>query len=197
MEKKNFDNEHRLYHIDNTGNLSTDYITVNSAQILEELSKTPVKTIGGFSINSYTSSEKNDIFNVFKFAADNTSVEWVVHRNNNSYTIGTAHDSYSSGGWPDYMETTPQASVHSHPGIRSAIGEELFSMGNDNGNVVYGSDWNRVIRDVNSNGTQMRKNYVYFPISSRLYHVGYHGPSYIRNINNYKKFYVGALIYNK
>lgn len=195
--KKNFDNEHRLYHIDNTGNLSTDYITVNSVQILEELSKTPVKTIGGFSINSYTSSEKNDIFNVFKFAADNTSVEWVVHRNNNSYTIGTAHDSYSSGGWPDYMETTPQASVHSHPGIRSAIGEELFSMGNDNGNVVYGSDWNRVIRDVNSNGTQMRKNYVYFPISSRLYHVGYHGPSYIRNINNYKKFYVGALIYNK
>ena len=141
------------------------------------------------------SSRKNidDIFNVFKFASDNSDVEWVVHRNDVSYTIGTQHDSNTSGSWLDYGLVKPQVSVHSHPGIATDILSEQISMGYGDGFVQKGNDWENVLNDVNRNGDKARLNYVYFPNSSRLYFVGYYNAIYIRNINKYKRFYFGTL----
>lgn len=130
---------------------------------------------------------------VFKFASDNSDVEWVVHRNDDTYTIGTKHDANTSGSWGDYGLDKPQVSMHSHPGVNSSKSQELDSMGYHDGVPGIG-DWTGVITDVRANGKQTRMNYVYFPNSTRLYHVEYYGPRFIREINNdYKRFYFGTL----
>ncbi len=174
--------EHRLYATDKDGELTEDYITVKDRRFLDELSKAQSnKEVSKTS----TDDTVDDIFNIFKFAADNTSVEWVIHKNGNSYTLGTIHDSDNAGGWEDYGLEKPDASVHSHPGINTSLGDELYSMG---------SDYDNVVLDVKKNGRQTRMNYVYFPATTRLYHVGRYGVQYIRDINNnYKRFYFGTL----
>ena len=178
---------HRLYSMTSDGYRSQDYITVRDRSILDALSN-------GADISSFSSRENvDDIFNVFKFASDNSDVEWVVHRNDDTYTIGTKHDDGSAGGWKTYGLDKPQVSVHSHPGIATDMISEQISMGYGEGFVQKGNDWENVLNDVNRNGAKARLNYVYFPNSSRLYFVGYYNATYIRNINNYKKFYFGTL----
>ena len=60
-----------LYYKDNDGNLTDRHIVVGNENILKALGVTN----GSFS--SFTSKTGiNDIFKVFKFASDNTDVEW-------------------------------------------------------------------------------------------------------------------------
>ena len=182
--------DHRLYYMNNDGLLSDDYVSVSDRSILDDLTKTEAKVDGGAKVSSHTSKTGiNDIFKVFKFASDKTKVEWAVHRNGDTYTIGTKHDSYSASSWEDYTNGKPNATVHSHPGID--IGNEISSMGY--GTNYYNTDQRNVIDDVEQNGRITRKSYVYFPNSSRLYYVGYYNASFIRPIRSYKSFYFGTL----
>ena len=182
--------DHRLYYMNNDGLLSDDYVSVSDRSILDDLTKTEAKVDGGAKVSSHTSkSGINDIFKVFKFASDKTKVEWAVHRNGDTYTIGTGHNSYSASSWEDYAKNKPNATVHSHPGID--IGNEISSMGY--GTNYYNTDQRNVIDDVEQNGRITRKSYVYFPNSSRLYYVGYYNVSFIRPIRSYKSFYFGTL----
>ena len=182
--------DHRLYYMNNDGLLSDDYVSVSDRSILDDLTKTEAKVYGGAKVSSHTSkSGINDIFKVFKFASDKTKVEWAVHRNGDTYTIGTGHNSYSASSWEDYAKNKPNATVHSHPGID--IGNEISSMGY--GTNYYNTDQRNVIDDVEQNGRITRKSYVYFPNSSRLYYVGYYNASFIRPIRSYKSFYFGTL----
>ena len=182
--------DHRLYYVNNDGLLSDDYVSVSDRSILDDLTKTEAKVYGGAKVSSHTSkSGINDIFKVFKFASDKTKVEWAVHRNGDTYTIGTGHNSYSASSWEDYAKNKPNATVHSHPGID--IGNEISSMGY--GTNYYNTDQRNVIDDVEQNGRITRKSYVYFPNSSRLYYVGYYNASFIRPIRSYKSFYFGTL----
>ena len=182
--------DHRLYYMNNDGLLSDDYVSVSDRSILDDLTKTEAKVDGGKEVSSHTSKTGiNDIFKVFKFASDKTKVEWAVHRNGDTYTIGTGHNSYSASSWEDYTKDKPNATVHSHPGID--IGNEISSMGY--GTNYYNTDQRNVIDDVEQNGRITRKSYVYFPNSSRLYYVGYYNASFIRPIRSYKSFYFGTL----
>ena len=182
--------DHRLYYVNNNGVWSDDYVSVSDRSILDDLTKTEAKVDGGAKVGSHTSkSGINDIFKVFKFASDKTKVEWAVHRNGDTYTIGTGHNSYSASSWEDYAKNKPNATVHSHPGID--IGNEISSMGY--GTNYYNTDQRNVIDDVEQNGRITRKSYVYFPNSSRLYYVGYYNASFIRPIRSYKSFYFGTL----
>ena len=182
--------DHRLYYMNNDGLLSDDYVSVSGRSILDDLTKTEAKVDGGAKVSSHTSKTGiNDIFKVFKFASDKTKVEWAVHRNGDTYTIGTGHNSYSASSWEDYAKNKPNATVHSHPGID--IGNEISSMGY--GTNYYNTDQRNVIDDVEQNGRITRKSYVYFPNSSRLYYVGYYNASFIRPIRSYKSFYFGTL----
>ena len=182
---------HRLYSMTSDGYRSQDYITVRDRAILDALSE-------GTDISSF-SSRKNidDIFNVFKFASDNSDVEWVVHRNDVSYTIGTQHDSNTSGSWGDYGLSKPQVSVHSHPDVQPD--EELFSMGfvlesPTSARAIIDKDWYNARNDILQNSSSARMSYVYFPYSSNLYYVGYNRPMFIRKIQrDYKRFYFGVL----
>ena len=156
--------------------------------------KGTVEKSQGTGVKSYvTSDHANAIYKTFKFLADNTGVEWVVHRNGDQYTLGTLHLSRTCGNWTDYGLEKPNASVHSHPDEPTSMNKELSSMGKESGKSPDG-DWENVINDVNSNYRITRMNYVYFPNSSRLYFVGYYGPQYVRTINkSYKQFYFGTL----
>ena len=182
--------DHRLYYVNNDGVLSDDYVSVSDRSILDDLTKTEAKVDGGAKVSSHTSKTGiNDMFKVFKFASDKTKVEWAVHRNGDTYTIGTGHDSDNASSWEDYSKDKPNATVHSHPGVD--IDDEISSMGY--GTYHYPSDQKNVIKDVKQNGRITRKSYVYFPNSSRLYYVGYYNASFIRPISSYKSFYFGTL----
>ena len=184
--------DHRLYYMNNDGLLSDDYVSVSDRSILDDLTKTEAKVDGGAKVSSHTSkSGINDIFKVFKFASDKTKVEWAVHRNGDTYTIGTGHNSYSASSWEDYTKDKPNATVHSHPGIKAAVDEETFSMGY--GAPYRDTDWNNVRIDVKQAREKARKSYVYFPNSGRLYNVGYHNAIYIKDIKNYRGFYFGTI----
>ncbi len=184
--------DHRLYYMNNDGLLSDDYVSVSDRSILDDLTKTEAKVDGGAKVSSHTSKTGiNDIFKVFKFASDKTKVEWAVHRNGDTYTIGTGHNSYSASSWEDYTNGKPNATVHSHPGIKAAVDEETFSMGY--GAPYRDTDWNNVRIDVKQAREKARKSYVYFPNSGRLYNVGYHNAIYIKDIKNYRGFYFGTI----
>ena len=184
--------DHRLYYMNNDGLLSDDYVSVSDRSILDDLTKTEAKVNGGAKVSSHTSKTGiNDIFKVFKFASDKTKVEWAVHHNGDTYTIGTGHNSYSASSWEDYTNGKPNATVHSHPGIKAAVDEETFSMGY--GAPYRDTDWNNVRIDVKQAREKARKSYVYFPNSGRLYNVGYHNAIYIKDIKNYRGFYFGTI----
>ena len=96
--------DHRLYYVNNNGVWSDDYVSVSDRSILDDLTKTEAKVDGGAKASSHTSKTGiNDIFKVFKFASDKTKVEWAVHRNGDTYTIGTKHDSSNASSWKDNL----------------------------------------------------------------------------------------------
>ena len=96
--------DHRLYYVNNNGVWSDDYVSVSDRSILDDLTKTEAKVYGGAKVSSHTSKTGiNDIFKVFKFASDKTKVEWAVHRNGDTYTIGTKHDSSNASSWKDNL----------------------------------------------------------------------------------------------
>ena len=174
------DDIEKVYFINSQGNLSTDYITVNSRDMIEAF-------VGNDSEFSMFTTENgiNDIFKLFKFFSDNTDVEWVVHRNGDSYTLGTKHNPDNSGGWVDYGLDKPDASVHSHPGIPATKNDEEVSMGlyregPNKARAIIGNDWYNVRQDIDKNGKAARKSYVYFPISKNYYIITYNGPQLIK-----------------
>ena len=183
---------HCLYYVDNDGNLSEDYVTVSDRSILDDLTKTEVKTDGGTEVSSHSSKTGiNDMFKVFKFASDNTKVEWAIHRNGDSYTIGTGHKTDNAASWEDYVGAMPNATVHSHPGTWQDMADEINSMGY--GSAFYNTDQTHAKQEIDKYGSKARINYVYFPVSRRLYKVGYYNASFIRNIKNHNGFYFGTL----
>ena len=183
---------HCLYYVDNDGNLSEDYVTVSDRSILDDLTKTEVKTDGGTEVSSHSSKTGiNDMFKVFKFASDNTKVEWAIHRNGDTYTIGTGHKTDNAASWEDYVGAMPNATVHSHPGTWQDMADEINSMGY--GSAFYNTDKTHAKQEIDKYGSKARINYVYFPVSRRLYKVGYYNASFIRNIKNHKGFYFGTL----
>ena len=98
--------DHRLYYVNNDDVLSDNYVSVSDRCILDDLTKTEAKVDGGAKVSSHTSKTGiNDIFKVFKFASDKTKVEWAVHRNGDTYTIGTKHDSSNASSWKINDET--------------------------------------------------------------------------------------------
>ena len=69
-------------------------------------------------VSSATSANLKEVAGLFKFLADNTSVEWVIHDVGSDYTLGTIHENGSAGSWMDYgIVKKPERSLHSQVGI--------------------------------------------------------------------------------
>ncbi|HYX08900.1 MAG TPA: RHS repeat-associated core domain-containing protein, partial [Bacteroidales bacterium] len=167
-------------------------LRVDNTQILTDLSTTNDK---GLSISKdHTTGSINDVFKVFKFASDNTNVEWALARySNTKYAIWTNKDQgnavYQSVNSAKTVGlSNVNASLHSHPDI--LLQHERSSMGAAIGGGYYpGSDWGNKIA-----GSRPYYMAVYFPDSKNIYSISKYKISFIRNIgNDYKRFYYGAL----
>lgn len=133
-----------------------------------------INETNGKEIYATTSSSVDDIFKLFKFLADHSSSEWVIHKKGNRYVLGSLHD-------------------YSHPDVNPSIIDELESMGywiNLDGTLFAGGDYRNVVT-----GRDYRLfNYVYFPKSTRVYNVEKQKPRFIRTIGtDYRRFYFGTL----
>ena len=194
VEWKESADRHYLYYINSNGQLSDDFVEVSSEDVLNNLEVPGSPFYSRASgrdtfLNSTSSTSADDIFKLFKFAADHTNVEWVVHRNGNVYTLGTAHLSSSSANYEEYRLLFPDASIHSHPHVEDNFNSEKESLGYPMKRYDFPmGDYLKVKRKESP-----RFNYVYFPVSKRLYNVEIKGPIFIRNISSYKDFYFGTL----
>jgi len=161
---------------------------VNNTSILPALEGKGTVIAKGLSTGSI-----NDVFSIFKFASDNSKIEWALARyDNNKYAIWTNHD---KGNAINQSVSTPKAiglsninaSLHSHPDIlpqheRSSLGEAV-------GGFYSRSDWGNKIA-----GNRPYDMSVYFPHTGNIYNISEHQISYIRNVgNDYKRFYYGTL----
>ena len=164
-------------------------IIINNTGILPSVEGPRQVIAKGFSTGSI-----NDVFNVFKFAADNSNVEWALARySNDKFAIWTDHD---PGNGINQTVSNPEsvglsnvnASLNSHPG--QLLQHERSSMGvGRKGGYYPTSDWGQKI-------TGLRPYYsaVYFPNTKNLYSISKYEISYIRNIgNDFKRFYYGTL----
>ena len=184
--------ENRLYVV-RGGERSSSFITISDESIFYDL-QMPKETNNeatGMIINSSTRNEKQELFKVFKYVADNTDVEWVIHHSDKGYTLGTIHNNKSSGSYSDYGLMNVDISLHSHPGGKyQNTKEAIESMGYDYPTytgALYKSDWYNVINDYNENGRITRQNLVYFPITGSVYKVGLHRPLFQKNVSSFKQ----------
>ncbi len=140
---------------------------VEDRTLLPSLAATGLSKNDNGNYSSLTSSNnRTAMTSLFKFMADNTEVEWVIHKVDNNYTLGTIHRTSSSGSYEDYGIRYPNASIHSHP--NTDLSEELYSMGyrsNQVGDVQRFNNESQLYRN------QTRRNYVYFPESKNVYQV--------------------------
>ena len=154
--------DNRIYATDSDGNQSTDYLEISNADI-------------------------DDLFKIFLFAANNTDVEWALHRGqDNNYLLGTSHDKDSVDDYTvlagDDNAPLPISSVHSHPNTL-----DVLTMGYHNDTYYRSDQWK-----VNTNQASLY-NYVYFPKSTSLYLAGEYNPIYIKHIRSYNNYYFGTL----
>ena len=172
----------RLYSNYQAGRDENDYIQVLDNSILQNLVYAPKQK--DKNVYKSQSDNANDIFSVFKYVADHSDKEWVVHRNGDTYTIGTKLDTDSASSYQDFGISKPDASIHSHPD--TPISEEAYSMG-------YGANqYYTDLRKVES-GQSPRYNYVYFPESHNVFLVNPSYPVFIRKVTSVKSFYWGTL----
>ncbi len=180
--KKTNDNFDRIYNDDKSKNIKIQ------KGIAEQMTN-PAKTGEGNNGKKYHSSTgefnkfENDYFKLFKFAADNTPIEFSLNifkdKGKNLMTLATYNDSGEAPGWGNQGISISNVVMqyHSHPGIRTDIGVEKYSMGvgYSLGNSDYGHAYN---------GKWVQPEYVYFPNSKRLWRFNKEGVGFIKNINN-------------
>jgi hypothetical protein len=103
------------YQTDKEGNKKLAAIDVNDQKLLPQLAKNPESKS-----HNATTSNGTDAFNVFKFAADNSNVEWSLsgfkEGGKRKYFINTEQsDAQADIGYPDYFEEKNILfNVHSH-----------------------------------------------------------------------------------
>ena len=136
---------------------------------------------------------------VFKSMADNTNVEWIIHRySDNNYALGTEHHisvspesiNLSKGR---YRDKDVIALLHSHPMTGrinpTSLEEQVSSMGYCDKTLGYrlGDAKNKL------NSLSHVSYYTYFPLTKQLWSVGRYRPAFIRNIKSFSDFFFGTI----
>ena len=190
--KKTNDDHDVLYAVDKKGNKKdtngdstvseSDGAKVDDKSILPELAKTTT-TGDGDALSKVTRGAEgaSDIANIFKYAADNTNVEWEMVSSLNSsfsldFKVGTLHNTDYAPSFSDLKidENSVINRIHSHPGI--ALGKEMSSMGQVHDGMAYG-DYSIVYQGYKANKNKEPYSYnVYFPNSKNLYGITSKGP---------------------
>jgi RHS repeat-associated protein len=175
---------HVLYALDDKGKRTDNSINVTDRNILDQLTKSKEMkmTYSDGYVEKVDSREartdKNgadEMISIFMFMADNTNVEWNFSHakvdGEEKYGIRTL--GYSEETRSPFKGNDLITSLHSHPDIPNNVKEEQSSMRIDRGN----------------SNSRNYNQYVYFPISTRLYNVKNGKSAYVRHINrNPKRF---------
>ena len=94
---------------------------LSSENSVKSAMSTGQDTVEEITINTAETSSQNDAFSVFKFASDNSNVEWSLHKSmgangNTGYTLGTYHLNDLSPGFDNLGGTRSWlGGIHSHP----------------------------------------------------------------------------------
>ena len=136
---------------------------------------------------------------VFKSMADNTNVEWIMHRySDDNYALGTKHHTTESPNSNDlskgrYHDNDVIALIHSHPMTGrinpTSLDEQVSSMGYCDKTLGYrlGDAKNKL------NSLSHASYYTYFPLTKQLWSVGRYRPAFIRNIKSFSDFFFGTI----
>lgn len=139
-------NPDRLFKLNSDGSVNKDVapITVNDKELLPQLTPESAKVVtmanGEDSTKDVSTNiaitdakNKSDAFNVFRFMADNTSVEWSLGKISyqglgTNYQLGTFHMDDLSPGVRNSEIGTVLGLIHSHPSPKSVAqkNESLF-----------------------------------------------------------------------
>ncbi len=149
--------------------LSIDKADVQTWEIGTEIDPPTEKV--NVNITHTDGSKQDDAFNVFKFVADNSNVEWSLHKfglsdGSSRYQLGTYHKDDLSPGFDTQNGGDWLGAIHSHPNIKNTFSARL--------NSLYGD---------RSVGSSYLKKYgrnlpylIYFPSSGKV--------SKIKSLNN-------------
>ncbi len=191
-----------LYGVDENGNVDKrNGVTLSDTSIMSTLLEKQTKKKGAKKpenngVISSISTNAVAVMTAFKFLADNTTIEWAVHKSDKGeYAIGTRHHKNDSGyPFSDYGLEKVVATVHSHPGNQYKNRKEAIeSMGYWNNGIIPPSDYGDFKLDYNEDGKIDRINHVYFPATHDLYRVTNYSPTYIKRINTPKNLLFGPL----
>ena len=191
--------QHTLYAVNSKGERTGNSLTLKNRQIFDDLASSGKSSNY---LNSHAVGGENtqdDMLNVFKFAADNSTVEWRVDRfrddGHSSFAVGTVHQTNDSPTAENlgHKSSSVIAFIHSHP--NAELDGELWSMGfrsQVNGEIHYGRGSDYDLRSYYSDYNCLY--YTYFPKSGNLYSVRSHKkPAYIRNVTDYRQLMFGTI----
>ena len=174
-----------LYAVDNEGNkkdtdgqegvTEADGQKVEDKTILPELSKVENVSDKKQYSEATTTASGTDALAVFKFAADNSNVEWGLTKftdgGDTKYSISTYHnEDFAPGlGQLGINEKSVISRWHTHPGIlpqheRSSMGEGIYASPGK-------SDLTKAIERYNKNSKTYYPMNVYFPTTGNFYYV--------------------------
>lgn len=177
----------KIVDTNNDGKLDDkDGLTVKSKGILGQLTAirkgSEKNTKGGYysAIGEQSIQHEEDFQNIFKYVSDNTKAEFSLtffkDRGKDWIQLSSFHDGYSTPSPYSLGIKDPNKNVsrhyHSHPDIGPSKAYEHRSMGGD--------------YELSKRQGSTYPNYVYFPISSRLYRVTQESIELIKEINSSK-----------
>ena len=175
--------KHQLFALDKNGKRTGEYTTLKSENILAQLTKGKKTILRGFDGEVCEEGSRrealvgrkdvDDLLNVFKFVADNSTVEWEFEyaKENGKSQYSLVTDGFS-GQVTSHFGSKAITSIHSHPNEPNNYQSELNSLYGDRGYLSLYSKTNM---------------YVYMPKSTRLFYLNKN--AYIRHINNdYRRF---------
>jgi len=152
-------------------------------------------------VRQASSGSASEIYEAFKFLADNSSTEWGAFRDDNdNYHLVTKYNENASPSPESLGYNNIKAAVHSHPGV-SGFQNELESFGLVNPVLINskGAYRSRLVINPSDYYSQISgklgtPRYLYFPNSKNVFHVSSNGVSYIRNIgSDYSRLFFGTL----
>ena len=139
--RKTNDKTDKLIALDTEGNETDKSIEVKKG-ILRQLDnnhgKLKSNTLWGEMSGTYANTENRaDAFKIFKFASDNSNVEWgLIGSKNSQFTLGTFYENAIIGGLlkvSGFSLNELSFDYHSHPGGPSKVGDFASGMVGDMG----------------------------------------------------------------
>ena len=195
--------KHTLFALNENGDRTGASLTLKDRTIFDGLAESGANS--DYSLSTATGGENSQdaMLQTFKFAADNTNVEWRVDRfraegGGSNYSIGTIHN---TGFAPTaeamgHSKSSVIAFIHSHP--NTSLADERYSMGS----YYPRTDIPKLGGSVDGDCRVKRSDYpntpyyMYSPNSGNVWAVSTKGASshqFIRKVRNHKGFMFGTL----